>query len=100
MPHFHRLIVASLLLLASALGAAGQAAGDATRETQRLNRVAQVAQQEGRYEDAAKAYETVAVIAKSNSPVAAGALVEAGNLDMRLGRVEQAAQAFRKALAL
>jgi hypothetical protein len=36
---------------------------DAVREAQRLTRVAQVAQQQGRYDDAIKAYQTIAVVA-------------------------------------
>ena len=73
---------------------------DAVKEVQRLTRVAQVAQQQGRYEDAVKAYQTIAVVAKSTPGVAAAALLNAGRIYMTLGKYDQAADSFRRSLAL
>ena len=73
---------------------------DPVREAQRLTRVAQVAQQQGRYDDAIKAYQTVAVVA-ANSPRTAGAAhLAAGNVYMMTGRFQEASSAYRKAVAL
>jgi len=79
---------------------AAQTSGDATKEAQRLTRVAQVAQQQGRYEDAIKAYETIAVIAKTSPKISAAALLSAGNIYMEMGKFEQAAGSFRGSLSL
>src|SRR5262245_65839608 len=78
----------------------GQAQSDAVREAQRLTRVAQVAQQQGRYDDAIKAYQTITVIASGSPQIAASAHVAAGNIFMMTGKFEDAAAAFRKAVAL
>jgi tetratricopeptide (TPR) repeat protein len=75
-------------------------AGDVVKEAQRLTRVAQVAEQQGRYEDAVKAYQTIAVVAKSTPGIAAAALLNAGKTYMTLGKYEQAADAFRRSLTL
>src|SRR6266576_7297749 len=79
---------------------AAQTSGDAVKESQRLTRVAQVAEQQGRYDDAIKAYQTIAVIAKSSPRIASAALLNAGNIYMSLGKFELAAAAFRDSLAL
>ena len=78
----------------------GPAGTDAVQEAQRLTRVAQVAQQQGRPEDAAKAYQTIAVVAKSTPGIAAAALLNAGKIYMTLGKYDQAADSFRQSLAL
>ena len=75
-------------------------AADVTKEAQRLTRVAQVAQQQGRYEDAIKAYQTIAVVAKSTPGIAAVALLNAGKIYMTMGKYDQAADSFRRSLAL
>jgi len=75
-------------------------AGDVAKEAQRLTRVAQVAQQQGRYEDAVKAYQTIAVVAKSTPAIAAAALLNAGKIYMTLAKYDQAADLFRRSLAL
>ena len=80
--------------------AAAQASDDQTREAQRLTRVAQVAQQQGRYDDAIKAYETIGLIAKGSPRIAAAALLNAGNIYMSMGKFAQAATSFRASLAL
>ena len=82
-------------------GAAGvEASADATKEAQRLTRVAQVAEQQGRHDDAIKAYQTIAVVAKGSPGIAAAALLKAGNIYMTLGKFEAAAASFRNSLAL
>src|SRR5258707_665818 len=53
-------------------------APEAVKEAQRLTRVAQVAEQQKRYDDAIRAYEKIAVIAKRSPAVASGALVKPG----------------------
>src|SRR5258706_3429808 len=73
---------------------------DALKEAQRLTRVAQVAEQQSRYDDAIRAYETIAVIAKSSPAIASGALLSAGNIYMGTGRFEKAAASFRAAISL
>ena len=73
---------------------------DPVKEAQRLTRVAQVAQQQGRYDDAIKAYETIGVIAKGSPKIAGAALVNAGNLYMATGKFAEAAKSFRAACAL
>ena len=78
----------------------GTQAGETVKEAQRLTRVAQVAQQQGRYEDAIKAYQTIAVVAKSTPGIAASALLNAGKIYMTLGKYDQAAESFRQSLAL
>jgi len=89
-----------LLLLCAFAPAPAQTSGDAVKEAQRLTRVAQVAEQQGRYGDAIKAYQTIAVVARASPRIAAGALLNAGNLYMSLGKFELAANAFRDSLAL
>jgi tetratricopeptide (TPR) repeat protein len=89
-----------LLLICACAPALGQPSGDAVKETQRLTRVAQVAEQQGRYNDAIKAYQTIAVVAKASPRIAAGALVNAGNLYMSVGKFDLAAASFRDSLAL
>lgn len=89
------------LTLAAAISTAqAQTISDPTREAQRLTRVAQVAQQQGRTQDAIKAYETIVVIAKDSPLIAAGALVSAGNIYMAMGKFSEAAAAFRRAINL
>src|ERR1043165_3837282 len=93
-------IIIASLLLAFSTTAYSQAIGDPVKEAQRLTRVAQVAQQQGRPDDAIKAYETIAVIAKGSPKIAAAALVSAGNLYMRTGKFAEAAKSFRASLSL
>src|SRR5258708_39256 len=95
-----RILLGGALLLCAFVPAPAQTSGDAVKEAQRLTRVAQVAQQQGRFDDAIKAYQTIAVIAKSSPRIAAAALLNAGNVYMSLGKFERAANAFRDSLAL
>jgi tetratricopeptide (TPR) repeat protein len=95
-----RALLCGSLLLCAFVPAPAQTSGDAVKEAQRLTRVAQVAQQQGRFDDAIKAYQTIAVIAKSSPRIAAAALLNAGNVYMSLGKFEPAANAFRDSLAL
>ncbi len=75
-------------------------APEALKEAQRLTRVAQVAEQQNRYDDAIKAYETIAVIAKGSPTIASAALLSAGNIYMGTGKFEKAAASFRGAISL
>lgn len=77
-----------------------QSASDPVREAQRLARVAQVAQDQGRLDDAIKAYQTITVIAASSPRIAAAAHLAAGNIYMMKGKFNEAVTAFRKAVAL
>ena len=95
-----RLTILGTLLLCAFAPAPAQTSGDAVKEAQRLTRVAQVAEQQGRHDDAIKAYQTIAVVAKSSPGIAAAALLNAGNIYMSLGKFEAAAAAFRDSLSL
>ena len=70
------------------------------KEAQRLTRVAQTAEQQNRADDAIKAYETIAIIAKSSPAIASSALLHAGNIYMGTGRFEKAVNSFRAAIAM
>lgn len=100
MTHFRQVIIGSLAVLFLASGAAAQAVNDPLKEAQRLTRVAQVAEQQTRYIDAIKAYETIAVIAKGSPKIAGAALLSAGNVYMRMGKFTDAVSSFRSSLAL
>src|ERR1043165_7202346 len=89
------LILGLFLALAGNSVGAAQDTADANREAQRLTRVAHVAQQQGRYEDAIKAYQTISVIAKGSPKIAASALLGAGKVYMATGRFPEAATSFR-----
>lgn len=93
-------IIGSVLALFLASAAASQALSDPLKEAQRLTRVAQVAEQQGRYGDAIKAYETIAVIAKGSPKVAAAALLSAGDVYMGSGKFNEAVASFRASLLL
>ena len=85
-----RAVLGGALLLCAFAPAPSQTPGDAVKEAQRLTRVAQVAEQQGRYDDAIKAYQTIAVVAKNSPRLAAAALLNAGNIYMSLGKFEPA----------
>lgn len=93
------LLSAAWLLMTLSATSLAQTAADSVKEAQRLTRVAQTAEQQNRYEDAIKAYETIAIIAKGSPTIASSALVDAGSLYMRSGRFDKAANAFRSASA-
>ncbi len=99
MNRYSKLLLASLVLVMSA-GYVESQSSDPLKETQRLTRVAQVAQQEGRFEDAIKAYRKITVIAASSPKLAASAHLAIGNIYMSLGKFDEAAVAFRKSVAL
>jgi tetratricopeptide (TPR) repeat protein len=88
-----------LTMVGGLAGVQAQVSSDA-KEAQRLARVAQVAQQEGRLGDAVRAYQTIAVVAKGSPTIAANAHLSAGNIYMSLGKFEEAAAAFRRSLSL
>lgn len=100
MKRLPNLMIGSVLVLCLSPLAAAQSLTDPVKEAQRLARVAQVAHQQGRYIDAIKAYETIALIAKSSPKIAASALLNAGNIYMGIGKFQQAVAAFRQALSL
>jgi len=100
MKRLQKTIIGSLLVLSLASAVASQALNDPLKEAQRLTRVAQVAEQQGRYGDAIKAYETIAVIAKSSPKTAAAALLNAGDIYMLMGKFTEAVASFRASLAL
>jgi tetratricopeptide (TPR) repeat protein len=100
MTRLQRAVIGSLLALSFASVAASQALNDPLKEAQRLTRVAQVAEQQARYVDAIKAYETIAVIAKSSPKTAAAALLNAGDIYMIIGKFPEAVAAFRRSLTL
>jgi len=91
---------ACLVLICFSSFIKAQTTADNVKEAQRLTRVAQVAQQQGRNEDAIKAYETIALVAKNSPQIAAAALLSAGNIYMTLGKFEPAVNAFRHSIAL
>lgn len=93
-------ILPCLLLLVIAVAASAQAPSDATKEAQRLARVAQVAQQEGRSDDSIRAYETITVVAKSSPKVAASAFLQIGNIYMAQRKFAEASKAFHQSIAL
>ena len=93
-------IIFGSLVLAFSATAYSQAITDPVKEAQRLTRVAQVAQQQGRFDDAVKAYETIGVIAKGSPKIAAAALLNAGNIYMTTGKFAEAAKSFRASLSL
>jgi len=95
----NQILIATLMLCVCVIARA-QSAADPVKEAQRLARVAQTAEQQNRPDDAIKAYETIAIIARSSPATAAGALVHAGNIYMGTGRFEKAANSFRGAIAL
>src|ERR1051326_5322674 len=95
-----RTLTAGFVLLCLLLIAEAQTAGDPVKEAQRLTRVAQTAEQQNRYDDAIKAYETIAIIAGSSPSVASGALLQAGNIYMSTGRFDKAANSFRGSIAI
>src|SRR6266481_2622561 len=95
-----RALFAGVLLLCALPPVPAQSSADAVKEAQRLTRVAQVAEQQGRHDDAIKAYQTIAVVAKTSPRIAAVALLNAGNICMSLGKFESAAASFRDSLAL
>lgn len=77
-----------------------QSGTDPVKEAQRLARVASVAQQQGRLDDAIKAYQTITVVAASSPRIAASAHVAAGNIYMMQGKFTDAVTVFRKAVEL
>jgi len=94
------LVFAGLALICLMAPARAQNPAESVKEARRLARVAQVVQQQGRLDDAIKAYQTIAVIAKSAPQIAASAYLSSGNIYMSQGKFEEAAAAFRGSLAL
>src|ERR1700674_3844826 len=95
-----RVLLSGVLLLCAFAPTPAQTSTDAVKEAQRLTRVAQVAEQQGRHDDAIKAYQTIAVVAKGSPRIAAAALLNAGNIYMSLGNFQPAADSYRRSLSL
>ena len=89
-------LILTCLILVSVFTARAQSTGDPVKEAQRLARVAQVAQQQGRFDDAIKAYQTITVVAASSPRISASAHLAVGNIYMMTGKFAEAAAAFRK----
>jgi len=100
MTRLQQAMIGSLMALCLTSMATSQVLNEPLKEAQRLTRVAQVAEQQGRYLDAIKAYETIAVIANSSPKVAAAALLSAGNIYMGNGKFTEAMASFRTSLSL
>jgi tetratricopeptide (TPR) repeat protein len=97
MTGLNQLLTATLSLLCASAIAHAQTVGDPVKEAQRLTRVAQTAEQRNQPEDAIKAYETIALIARNSPAIASSALIRAGNIYMGTGRFDKAANSFRSA---
>ena len=95
-----RLWSVTILLLCLWITGGAQSAGDAASEAQRLTRVAQTAEQQNRYDDAIKAYETIAIIARGSPSIAANGLLHAGQIYMGTGRFDKAAASFRRSISI
>jgi len=95
-----QILTSTFLVLCAAAAAYAQSTADPVKEAQRLTRVAQTAEQRNLPDDAIKAYETIAVIARSSPVTASSALLHAGNIYMGTRRFEKAANSFRQAVAL
>jgi len=91
------LIVTGLIALCAGSTLA-QSTADPVREAQRLTRVAQVAQQQGRFDDAIKAYQTITVVAASSPRLAAAAHLAGGNVYMSNGSGFQEAVTLSKSV--
>src|ERR1043165_4960639 len=96
----NQILTASLFVLCTVATLFAQTTADPVKEAQRLTRVAQTAEQQNRPDDAIKAYETIAIIARTSPATASAALLRAGNLYMATGRFEKAADLFRRASGL
>src|SRR5262245_49772183 len=96
----HARTLLGLAILCGGFTAGAQTVNDAAKEAQRLTRVAQVAQQEGRFDDAIKAYQTITVIAAKEPRIAAAANLGAGNIHMTRGNYQEAAAAFQRSINL
>ena len=92
----------SFLVLAMALVpcALGQGTQNSVNEIQRLSRAAQVARDQGRYDDAIRAYNQIAVIASGEPKVAARAQLSLGNTYMQMKKFDLAMGAFQRAISL
>jgi tetratricopeptide (TPR) repeat protein len=100
-PKTPRPIAGQLVLLCALSGLAlAQSSANAAAEVQRLAQVAQVAQQEGRYEDALHAYQTITVITANYPKIAAPAYLNIGNIYMTLKNFDEAAKAFQSSISL
>src|ERR1700730_8567787 len=86
--------------LAACTVSVAQTPADPTVEAQRLARVAQTAQQEGRYDDALHAYQTITVIAVDSPKLAALGHFGAGSVYLKLKKYDEAANSFQRSVSL
>jgi tetratricopeptide (TPR) repeat protein len=80
-------------------GVSGQQSADANNEMQRLSRAAQVASQQGRYEDAIRSYNQIATLSGSEPKAASRAHFNVGNTYMQMKKFDLAVSAFQRAVA-
>ena len=100
MPLRKFIILTAFLASGLLASARAQTPADDLKEAQRLTRVAQVAQQERRFADAIKAFQTIAVVAKGSPKTVLDAKLAIGDLYMTLGKFDEAAAAAREAISL
>jgi tetratricopeptide (TPR) repeat protein len=81
-------------------GVSGQQGADATNEIQRLSRSAQVASQQGRYEDALRSYNQIATLSAAEPKMASRAYFNVGNTYMLMKKFDLAVSAFQRAVAI
>ena len=94
-------MVEALLLVVLMISAAhAQRTVDPANEVQRLSRTAQVAFQQGRYEEAIRSYNQIVLLSTQSPKTAARAHLQIGNADMQLKKFEPAVTAFQRAVAL
>ena len=100
--HFKTVVLVAIL----AVMAQAQSSADPVKEAQRLTRVAQVAEQQSRYDDAIKAYQTITVVASAclNPAASAAGFVASTQWPRRLavwmsGTCSQPAPMIRRRLA-
>jgi tetratricopeptide (TPR) repeat protein len=90
-----------MILLCVLLGGASlaKAQSDTSSEAERLARMAQAAAQQGHYDEALRAYQTIAVIVKDPRQ-SANIYLKIGALNMVMGKFEDAAAAFQRSITL
>ena len=91
---------ASLLTLLMTAPALAQRPVDQTNEVQRLSRSAQVAVQQGRFDEAIRSYNQIVQLSSQSPKTAAEAHFNIGNTYMQMRKFDLAAAALQRAVAL
>jgi len=89
-----------LAAIAFVPGVSGQQGTDATNEIQWLSRSAQVASQQGRYEDALRSYNQIATLSAAEPKMSSRAYFNIGNTYMLIKKFDLAVSAFQRAVAI